>query len=407
MVQPVSMMGDIPHALDLSRFDVIVIHYSLVISNDVYLSPESRGRLRRSSALKALFIQDEYRFVNRSIDAMRSIGLDILFTCVPESEISKVYSEGALPDVRKVNVLTGYVDQSLLDMQVPDYRNRSIDIGYRARKVPAWLGQLGQEKWEIGRFVEEAASAYGLATDIAYREESRLYGIEWTRFLANCRATLGVESGASVFDFTGKIQADVEAEVARSSAVPFDELQKKYFIEEEGKIYLNQISPRCFEAAALKTLMILYEGDYSGRLTPWRHYLPLKKDHGNFSQIVDFLKNEYRVREVTEAAYYEVAKDHRNSFVSMVEVFDNALETELGERYAPVLFSYNMQDLSALQMESKRINASRHRKRKVFSWCYFFLFGTVLGFTSEEFRDNVQKRLSLVLKPIYRSLFRR
>lgn len=401
------MMGEIPHALDLSRFDVIVIHYSLVISNDVYLSPQSRDRLRRSSALKVLFIQDEYRFVNRSIDAMRSIDLSILFTCVPESEISKVYPEDTLPGVRKVNVLTGYVDQSLLSMRVPDYWNRSIDIGYRARKVPAWLGQLGQEKWEIGRFVEEVASNYGLTTDIAYREESRLYGIAWIQFLANCRATLGVESGASVFDFTGKIQNDVEGEVARSSAVPFGVLQRKYFIEEEGKIYLNQISPRCFEAAALKTLMILYEGDYSGRLTPWRHYLPLKKDHSNFPQIVDCLRDESRVREVTEAAYYEVAHDRRNSFVSMVEVFDDALEAELGERYAPVLYSYTMQDLSALQMESKRINAGRHRKRKIFSWCYFFLFGKILGFTSEEFRDNVQKRLSLVLKPIYRSLFRR
>ena len=92
---------------------------------------------------------------------------------------------------------------------------------------------------------------------------------------------LGVESGASVFDFTGEIQSKVEQYEKENPGADFYEIRDKFFKKEDGKISLNQISPRCFEAAALKTLMILYEGEYSGILVPWRHYVPLKKDHSN------------------------------------------------------------------------------------------------------------------------------
>ena len=41
-----------------------------------------------------------------------------------------------------------------------------------------------------------------------------------------------------------------------------------HLLEEDGKIDLQVISPRCFEAASLGTVMILYPGDYSGILKP-------------------------------------------------------------------------------------------------------------------------------------------
>src|SRR6185312_2046228 len=92
-----------------------------------------------------------YRFVDATIAAMQEIGIDILFTNVPESEFERVYPVARLPGVIKVNVLTGYVPEHLLGMPVPKRSERPVDVGYRARKVPAWLGALGYEKYEIGR----------------------------------------------------------------------------------------------------------------------------------------------------------------------------------------------------------------------------------------------------------------
>ena len=200
-----SMLGEIPAGLDLARFDVVVIHYTLVACSEFYLKAGARLRLAAFKGLKAIFIQDEYRFVDKSIDAMRQIGVNVLFTCAPPSEMRRVYPPDKLPGVTVVNCLTGYVPAELLDRAVLPSAERPIDIGYRGRNVPAWLGELGQEKIRIGIRVKEEAPQYGLKADISFREEDRFYGEAWIGFVSRCKAMLGVESGASVVDFSGEI----------------------------------------------------------------------------------------------------------------------------------------------------------------------------------------------------------
>jgi len=406
-VYPLSMFGSLPDYIDLDKFDVIVVHYSLFLYSNAYVNAESRQRLRKSRALKAVFIQDEYRFVDQSVRAMRESGIGLLYTCVPEAEIQKVYPESSLPGVKKVNVLTGYVDDALLGRDLPSYSERNIDIGYRARKVPAWLGELGQEKWRIGRRVSDDAPQYGLTIDVAYREEERLYGEEWVRFLSNCKATLGVESGASVFDFSGDIQAKVEKAALENPELDFFELQRRYFFDLEGKIILNQISPRCFEAAALKTLMILYEGRYSDRLIPWRHYLPLKKDHSNFSEIVSILKDESRVTAIVDCAYQEVALSPKNSFKEFVRIFDDSVFQQLGSSCVVVPDSYSREEFLSIAMRHEESMLKAGRFRSLAVWAYFLFFGKILGSTSEAFRDRVQFYLSKYMRNLFRKLFGR
>lgn len=393
-VVPLAMMADLPVGLDLERFDGVILHYSLAICIDESVSKEARRRLGAYSGLKCLFIQDEYRFVDRSVSAMKDIGINILFTCVPDSEIEKVYPVEALPGVRKVNVLTGYVDDALLNYPAPPYESRAVDIGYRARKVPAWLGELGQEKWLIGQKVARDANRFGLVVDLAYREEERLYGDAWLAFLTNCKATLGVESGASVFDFSGKIQAAVDADLVANPNLSFEELRGKHFSAEEGKIRLNQISPRCFEAAALRTLMILYEGEYSGRLEPWRHYVPLKKDHSNFSEVVALLRDPARACEIVKNAYREVACAYENSFRAMVDCFDLNLSQCAGAGMdRPVRNPYSNDELQAI---ANRMSSASRRlifKRALRTRLYFILFGSFFGWLPESYRDRLQATL--------------
>ena len=324
-----SIYGDLPPLLDLSHFDGVVIHYTLIACMDHYLSPAARAQLRAFAGLKAIFIQDEYRFVNRTIAAMRDLGINLLFTCVPEPEIEKVYSAAALPDVVKVNVLTGYVPPNLLGRTVPPPAARPIDIGYRSRRVPDYLGRLGREKWEIGERVAADAEKYGLIADISCREEDRIYGEAWIEFVLRCKAMLGVESGASVFDFTGDIERAVAEHLRRRPEASYADLERLYLAEHEGKIRLNQISPRCFEAAALRTLMILYEGEYSGILTAWRHYVPLRKDHANMAEVVDVLRDSAKIAEIIERAYREIALDPVYSYAGAVARVDDAVATTI------------------------------------------------------------------------------
>jgi len=343
----INMISQLPPRLDLDRFDVIVIHYSITICLSNHLCAESYRRICESKPLKVLFIQDEYRHVNATVNAIGDLGIDLLFTCVPEPEIEKVYCSKKLPGVRKVNVLTGYVsNRSLKKGRPPRLANRPIDVGYRARRVPTWLGQLGREKWEIGKNFLAHKAASKLKCDISALEEDRLYGAAWGDFLHNCRAVLGVESGASVFDFSGEIQARVEAAEAENPSLTHAQLEAKYFPDLEGKIRLNQISPRCFEAAVHGTVMILYEGEYSGRLKSGRHFIPLKKDHSNMDEVIATLLDGDKAQAIADWAWEEVACARENSYDAFTKLTDNIITEQWTARSVPKVKAYDDQTFS-------------------------------------------------------------
>ena len=333
-VQELSFLRELPAALDLSQFDVVVIHYTIAIGwmSDHYLSAASKQRLRDFAGLKALFIQDEYRAVWQLHEALRFMKIDLLFTCVPEGEIEKVYPASALPGVTKLNTLTGYVPPDLLSIAVPRTAERATDVGYRSRKPPYWLGELSYEKWEIAETFARHAAGTGLRVDLSHNEGDRLYGPRWTRFIAGCKSVLGVESGSSVFDFDGTLQQRVDPFVEANPQASFKEVQSKFFLPLEGRIRYNQISPRSFEAAALRTVMVLYDGEYSGVLTPGRHYIPLRKDFGNISEVLQTVRDVEKMQRIADCAFEEIARNDAWSYRAFVARFDAAIELEFERR---------------------------------------------------------------------------
>ncbi len=331
-----SNTGALPSKLALDRFDVVVIHYSIWITNENYLATSAKERLRQFKGLKVQIRQDEYFSVNAVIDAMRDIGIDVVYTCLPAHELDKVYSPGALPGLRRVTSLTGFVPADMLGMKVPAIAQRPIDVSYRARKLSYWLGEFAVEKWRIVPMFLEATKHHNLVTDLAYEEKDRLYGDKWIKLLTSSKCVLGVESGAGVFDFTGEIQKNVEQYVADHPEASFEEVRQKFFAGEEGKIKINQISPRCFEAAALRTAMVLFEGEYSGILQPWRHYVPLKKDFSNIEEVVSTIRDPQRLQAIADRAYEEIALNPVYSYRHFIAQFDEVIEREFTARGKPV-----------------------------------------------------------------------
>jgi hypothetical protein len=333
-------LGNLPAGLDLDRFDGIILHYTLVISYDWFLSTSARAAIRRFKGFKAVFIQDDYRWVNRTVSAMKYLRINAIFCLAPQNVVDVVYSARSLPGVRKITVLAGYVPEDLTRIEPKPYSARGIDVGYRARKLSAWIGGHAQEKWLIAdRFLRDALR-YGLACDISYREDDRIYGDRWIEFLRDSRAVLGSESGSSVCDFTGEIQSQVEAHERRDPNVDFETLRELYF-----------------EAAALRTLMILYEGNYSGALLPWRHYVPLRKDHSNMDEVVAVLRDPGHWSEIVDCAYREVALNPRFTFRAMVEEFDQIADeftVALPRRSAPAYDEAGFAKATTLRGASSR-----------------------------------------------------
>ena len=315
----------------LNSFDAIILHYTISVFNDDRLPAALRCLLRETTAKKIVFIQDEYRRVNDVVENLRLLGIDCLFTCVPKNEIQKVYPKEKLPNLIVKNTLTGYVSEAMVsDINIPKFHKRQLDVVYRARKLSAWYGQLCYDKWKIADRFSEDAHKHELAVDISSYESDRIYGQDWLEFLKRSKAALGVESGAGVFDFTGEIQRQVEAHEIENPDDSFENIKEKFFKNEDGKIKLNQISPRCFEYAACKTLMILYEGDYSGILKPWKHYVPLKKDHSNMDDVVYYIRNEEKWKSITEQAYNDIILNPNYSYKNFIKEFDLTIKNELG-----------------------------------------------------------------------------
>ncbi len=325
-VKLVAVNRDDIHGLILSDYDCLIIHYSILASHDASLAPSLRTRIRSFRGSKAAFVQDEYRFIFRTIDVLHFLGVEVLFTLVAEDNVDRVYPVNLLPATQKITVLTGYVPEQLTDVPVPDWADRVVDVGYRARKLPGWYGRLARTKWQIGEEFKRHSLDFGLRVDISMKEEDRIYGQDWIRFLSNCRAVLGTESGASVCDFTGEIERNCTYFEMKHPDASFEDVAERFLVGVDGAITMPVISPRCFEAAALRTLMILYPGYYSGRLSAWRHYVPLNEDYSNIEEVVAVLRNPERAQEIIDRAYREVALAPQNSFRAMAKEVDRWLD---------------------------------------------------------------------------------
>lgn len=333
-VYEISMLHHFPARIDLDRFDAVITHYSLSIGPLLrhYLGPDLVAKLKAYKGLKAAFLQDEYREIGTYWKHINDLGLDVLFSCVPEHEIPKVYPPERVPNLRVVNVLTGYVPVALVERDVAPVAERPVDIGYRTRKMPYWLGRLGYEKWMIADEFARRAASTDMVLDLSYREGERLYGEAWTAFIASSKAVLGCESGASIIDFDGQLERRVEDYVARHPEATYEEVHERFLEPYEGSLELHQISPRCFEAAALRTPMVLFEGNYSGILQPDRHYIPLKKNFSNFDEVVARLHDHQGLQELADRTYREVALDPRFGYPAFIAKVDDAIEQEVERR---------------------------------------------------------------------------
>lgn len=314
-------------ALDLNEFDVVVIHYSVVLSDPHFVAPHFRDKIRRFPGLKVQFIQDDYRWVDQATAAARDVGIKVLFTIAPEPAAGQLYDE-RLPGVRRVQTLTGYVPGNLIGRPLKPLAERQVDVGYRARDLPFWYGALSREKAWIGKRFLELGPAYGLRCDIGLSEHDRVYGNQWVEFVSSSRATLGSESGASIADFDGSAERAVRAYLRTHPGARYEEVHDAVLRPYEGNVIVHVISPRVFEAASLGTALVMFPGQYSGAVKGGDHYIVLEKDFSNMDEVVEQLRDDSAIVAMTKRAYNDLIKSGRWSYATFVAEFDQVVDEE-------------------------------------------------------------------------------
>jgi glycosyltransferase involved in cell wall biosynthesis len=331
----------IPSSVDLDDFDGVILHPTVAYfpANLFGLDTRIAKRFDEYEGLKILLKQDEHVQSARWAEFIATKCFDILVTCLSSDQVQKVYPREILPDVEIVHALPGYVPPYFRGLPFRPLSQRSIDISYRGSLQPLAVGLLGFEKRQIGYAVERAASVKRcLRMDISSRWEDRITGSGWLEFLASSRIVLGTESGSRLFDFDGVVERWCQDYLARNTHLdPYGEeiyraAHEEFLHRLEGNVDNATVSPRHFEAAATRSVQLLYEGRYAGIFEPYRHYLPLKRDLSNLDELLDLARDERKAALMTEAAFEEIVQVDRFTYRYFVSEIDDAIDRLLADR---------------------------------------------------------------------------
>lgn len=321
-----------PKCLKGIEFSAVVLHYSLFGSYPFELTKNYLNYIENlHRSLKVAFFQDEMRNCKQRFELINRLKIDLIYTLLATQYYEEVYLKNTT--VKSVlPTLTGYVCDQLIEKSLKyekPFHLRNIDVGYRARRLPFYMGRGAQEKSDIAIGFAEYSRNLNLKLDIKLNESDRIYGDDWYRFISNCRFMLGVESGTSIFDLTGLIQKQVDKFLDAYPSSTFSLVEKEILAPYEDIIKYRAISPRIFECASFRTCMILFKGEYQNILIPDIHYIPLEKNFSNFNDVLLKMNDDAYVKEITERAYQDLISSETYRYSKFIEGFDIEITSRL------------------------------------------------------------------------------
>jgi hypothetical protein len=279
------------------KFDAIVLLHS-VFSNQ----KELRGLLYQTVALaklpKAYFIGNEYKLMPEKIAFCRNLGVSLLVTQSNDPSVLEMYRK-ALGCALACVPNTGF-DTSIFSPVRP-LRARVVDIGYRSYEGPWYLGNI--EKTEIADYFLANALRLGLSVDISMDAAKRFDAKAYAIFLNSCRGQIGTESGGDYFELTDVTRNRVNAYMTANPGAAWLDVKHEFFDNYGPSIPMRIISGRQIEAAACKTVQILFEGRYNDYFRADEHFIPLKKDFSNIEDVVRKFHDDAYCERLVEKAY--------------------------------------------------------------------------------------------------------
>ena len=127
------------------KFDVIIFHYSIFGSYPFHLREEIVEFASKQDAVKIYFFQDEHQHHDKRIEIIQT--LDIQIYTLADQEFHELLFKSKLKGVDVYQTLTGFVgDYSIYKSYIKEFSDRTIDIFYRARNLPIYMGRRFSRK---------------------------------------------------------------------------------------------------------------------------------------------------------------------------------------------------------------------------------------------------------------------
>ncbi len=314
-------------------------------------------------AVKVAFPQDDYDHSEILDDWLADYRVDIVYSVLPG------HREALYPRSSKTAqlapALTGYVNDADIGTEgayARPFGERRIDIGYRAKFLPAQFGRFGQVKGLIAQRMVDAAHGTDLVVDISTDPGDVFLGDEWLRFLGDCRFCLGCEGGSSLLDPRGEIMDRIAAFRARWPEPTFAEIEAACFPGEDRSEPFSAISPRLFEAALAGCGQILVEAPYLGELEPWVHYLPLDEGCERAPEIFDRMRDRPAMERMIDACYQALIATPRFRYSTHVEEVMGRIADLVAKKRVRAMPEAEIARLMALQRAHSQ--AVRRRERR-------------------------------------------
>jgi hypothetical protein len=311
------------------NYDAVILHTTFLClrwNPSFYRLKWELRWIKEMSCIKIAIPQDEYDHSEILDEWMYEWDVAVVFSCFNHLTHKILYplmSERA----KFFPALTGYVDEGTarqLQSELQPLEPRGKHIIYRATQLPYWFGSHGQLKHQIAGIVADEARRKGLTCDVSTRETDTIVGEAWLSFMASGKVVIGCESGSSVLDRRGEIQAQIRAMLEHDPTLTFEQVSLRLPAGWDSYSFFA-ISPRHLEAVITKTCQVLVEGSYSGILSPDLHYIPLKRDFSNLDDVLEKTKDTRLIQEIVGRAYVDICLNDKFSYRAFASQIEQAI----------------------------------------------------------------------------------
>lgn len=319
---------------DVTRgeFDVIFLDVSFLcwrwarthITFEAFL--EKYRWVAGSGAAKLAFPQDDYDHHQVLDQWLSDWNVDVVFTplAAHKQALYPITHNQALIEPFQ----TGFIDDSDIQQserfRIP-LSERSLDVVYRARLLPATFGRLGRLKSAVAEVFAPKLQKAGFKTDISTDPAATIFGDRWLDFLGDSRFVLGSPSGSSVLDPTGEIGRRVHQYMADHPDADFEVVHRECVPESATQHWMAAISPRVLEAALTRTCQVLVRGEY-GPLEADKHYIPIEPDFGNLAEVMERMRDLSEAQRIVDRCHELVTTSQSLHYRHMADRVDAVLD---------------------------------------------------------------------------------
>lgn len=366
----------IPDALQDKEFDVVILHYSFLGYRTIGWHhvkwKQCYDWLADLTCLKIAIPQDEFSQAAILDEWLFDWGIKVIFSTQyrPETPLYPIMRQYA----EITRILPGYIDENATQAKtILPIAEREVDIVYRARHLPYWLGKQGQLKYQLADTVKAQAIRQGLNCDISTSEADTITGDRWLDFIASGKTSIGIEGGSSVIDWRGEVKLQIMHLLADKLDSTYEEVSKK-MPDGWDSHELFTLTPRHFESIMTRTAQILIEGEYRGILIPNVHYIPLKRDFSNLTECLDKIKDVAYLQQIVDRAYEDIYLSGLYSYKAFAKIINEAIERHMSDEQSldtntkeaqvlerQLIRQYNEDTLNRYYDQTSKITDAIHR----------------------------------------------